>query len=160
MRSLFRKTKAVVEEFDPVSAATWAAGARATAKVLELLDLLKMSAAYGHKATPLFEKLDKVTAFTPCARTRDTRTKPRRTWTFQEYLQTVKVGETLREIVVDGVDFVPLGEFSLFDTMRNDAATAIIAYVEEIEKYTTLVKRERSMERLSGTESLRRGLLR
>jgi hypothetical protein len=154
---LLRKKK-VEETFDPVSAGAWAAGAKATAKVLELLKLLRINPAYYHEATPLFEQLNAATALSPCAVKSDARTKPRRQWSFQDYLLTVRVGEALRKIVVDGVDFVPKGQLGLFDTMREDAAKAIIVFVDEIEKYTTLVKRERAMERISGTESLRRGL--
>ncbi len=156
MPLLRKKPSAQLDLFDPVSAAAWAAGATATSKIVALLALLDLSPRYREQAAPLQKQLVAAAALTPCAVVRDARTKPKRRWSFQDYILTVQVCEALRSIVVDGVDFVPRGEFAPFDTTREDAALAVIAFVDEIEKYSKLVKRERAMERLSGTESLRR----
>jgi hypothetical protein len=157
--SVLRK-KSTPEAFDPVSAATWAAGALATARVNELIALIALSYEYKNRSANLRAQIDAATALTPCSTQRDARTKPCQRWSFQDYLLAFQVCEALRKIVVDGVEFVPNGKFELFDTARVAAANAVIAFVDEVEVYTKLIRRERAMERLSGTESLRRGLRR
>lgn len=156
---LLRKKPSIkVPVYDPVSAAAWSAGATATAAVLALIDLLRISPAYHHEATPLYAQIEAATALSPCAIKSEARTQPAHVWSFQDYLLTVKVCEVLRDIVVDAVDFVPAGSFGLFDSTREAAAKAIVKFIEQIEVYTKLVGRERAMERLSGNKSLRRGL--
>lgn len=158
--SILRKKKpegAKESPLDPMSASAWALGAIATARVVELIDLLKISIKHGSAAAALREQLGAATALTPCALVQDARTTPRRAWSYQDYLLIVQVCTALRKIVVDDVDFVPPGEFGLFDTVRENAANAVIAFSKEVEKYTKLIKRERAMERLSGEKSQRRG---
>ena len=144
--------------YDPVSAAAWAAGAKATAAVIDLIDLLKLNPTHAKTAKTLTEQLEAATALTPCAIKKEARTQPKRSWSFQDYLLTVRVCEALRTVVVDGVDCVPRGTFDLFDQTRERAAQAVIAFIDPIDAYCTLVKRERAYERLSGNQSLRRGL--
>jgi len=158
---LRKKPSAQLDMFDPVSAAAWAAGAKATAAVLALVDLLRMSPAYHHEATELYTQLEAATALTPCAIKSEARTKPCKQWGFDDYILTVRVCEGLRSVVVDGCDgMVPQGTFGLLDASREAAAQAIVAFIDPIEAYGKLVKRERAYERISGNESLRRGLVR
>lgn len=158
---LRKKPSAQLDMFDPISAAAWAAGAKATAAVLALIDILRMSPAYHHEATELYTQLEAAAALTPCAIKSEARTKPCKQWGYQDYILTVRVCEALRSIVVDGLcSEVPPGTFRLFDTTRETAAQAVIAFVDPIEAYAKLVRRERAMERISGDESLRRGLVR
>lgn len=156
---LRKKPSSEPETFDPVSAAAWAAGAKATAAVIGLVDLLALNPNHKQVAKDLTAQLETAAALTPCAVKSDARTKPRKRWSFQDYLLTVRVCEALRDIVVDGVQCVPPGSFSLFDSTREEAAQAVVAFVEQIEAYAKLVGRERAYERLSGEKSLRRGLL-
>jgi hypothetical protein len=154
---LLRKKPAdKIVSYDPVSAAAWAAGAKATAAVVELIDMLKLNPSYSGTAKALAEQLEAATTLTPCALKKEARTQPARSWTFQDYLLTVRVCEALRGVVVDGVDSIPHGAFGLFDQMREKAANAILDFIAPIEEYRDLVKLERAMERLSGNESLRR----
>lgn len=157
---LRKKPSTQLDMFDPVSAAAWAAGAKATAAVISLVDLLKLNPAYRQVAQDLTVQLEAATALTPCAVKSEARTKPRKQWNFQDYILAVQVCEGLRSVIVDGCDCVTRGIFSLFDTTRETAAQAVIAFVDSIEAYGKLVKRERAYERISGNESLRRGLVR
>jgi hypothetical protein len=157
---LRKKPSAQLDMFDPVSAAAWSAGATATAAVVAVVDLLALSHAHSKLAKDLTAQLEAATALTPCAVKREARTKPRKRWGFQDYILTVQVCEGLRSVIVDGCDQIPQGQFALFDATRETAAQAIIAFIDPIEAYAKLVKRERAMERLSGNESLRRGLVR
>ncbi len=152
---LLRKKK-TERPYDPVSAEVWAAGARATAALIEVIDLIAISQKYSGHHKPLRAQLAAAVTLTPCAQEREARTRPAFEWTFNDYLSAVRVAQALREIVVTGVDFVPTGEFGLFDTLREKAAKAIIDFNATIENYTKLVKRDRAMERLSGQKSLRR----
>lgn len=152
---LLRKKK-TEKTYDPVSAEVWAAAARATACVVEVFEIIAINGKYGDRYKPLCDQLAAATALTPCAQVKEVRTQPGAEWTFDDYLMAVRVAQTLREIVITGVDFVPTGEFSLFDALREKAANAIIDFNATIETYTKLVKRERAMERLSGRKSRRR----
>jgi hypothetical protein len=155
---LLRKKPDKGVTYDPVSAEAWAAGATATAAVVDLLDLLRLNPTHAATAALLTQQLDAAAALTPCALKKDGRTQPRQKWSFQDYLLTVGLCASLRSIVVDGVDCVPRGTFAPFDATRERAAQAVIAFVDKIDNYATLVKRERAYERLSGNQSLRRGL--
>jgi len=152
---LLRKKPAVVS-YDPVSAAAWAAGAKAAAAVVEMIDLLKLNPRYSGTAKALTEQLEAATALTPCALKKEARTHPARSWTFQDYLLIVRVYEALRDVVGDGVGSIPHDAFGSFDEMRKKAANAILDFITPIEEYRNLVKLERAMERLSGNKSLRR----
>lgn len=152
---LLRKKK-TEKIYDPVSAEVWAAGASATALVVELFEMIGVSHKYGDRYKPLCDQLAAATALTPCAQAKEVRTQPPKMWSFNDYLSAVNVAQALREIVVTGVDFVPAGEFAPFDALRDKAATAILDFNTKIETYTKLVRRDRAMERLSGEKSLRR----
>lgn len=155
-----KKPSTQIDMFDPISATAWAAGARATAAVVAVIDLLALSNAYSRLAKTLASQIEAATALSPCAIKSEARTKPRKQWSFQDYILAVQVCEGLRSVIVDGCDQVPHGQLGLFDVTRDAAAQATIAFVGTIEAYAKLVRRERAMERLSGDESLRRGLAR
>ena len=156
---LLRKKPSEPKPFDPVSASTWAAGAKATADVIAVLELLKLNPVHAKTATVLLVQLDAATALTPCA-VQGARIKPRWQWNFAEYLLAVRVCEALRSIIVDGVASVPVPSgLGLYDTTRDTAIQSTVLFVEQIEAYAKLVKRERAYERISGEKSLRRGLL-
>lgn len=156
---LRKKPSSKPETFDPVSTTAWAAGAKATAAVIGLVDLLALNPKHKQVANDLTAQLEAAVALTPCAVKSDARTKLLKRWSFQDYLLTVRVCEALRDIVVDGVQCVPPGAFGLFDATREEAAQTVVTFIEQIEAYEKLVKRERAYERLSGEKSLRRGLL-
>jgi len=153
---LRKKPGTQTDMFDPTSAATWAAGAKATAAIVSMIDLLKLNPNHAQTARDIATQLKAATALTPCALTRDARTKPYRQWGFSDYVLAVKVYEALRDVFAEGVKRVPPG-FDLFDSTREAAAQDIIAFAESIEVYAKLVKRERAYERLSGERSGRRG---
>ena len=156
MASLLRKKPNVVETFDPVSASTWAAGAKATAATVSVVDLLAISHSHKKLAKDLTGQLEAATALTPCAVKSGARTSPKRSWSFDDYILAVKVCQALRVIILESADRVPHGAFSLLDITRETAANEIRTFAEEVETYAKLVKRERSYERISGNKSARR----
>ena len=154
---LLRKKKNDVTTFDPVSAEVWAAGAIATAKIFETLDLMKLNTGYKIKAIEFSGELSKTVALTPCARSKGARTKPRTQWSFADYTTAVRVCKELHRTILAIREHVRVGQLSLFDETCESAAQAIVAFMGKIEPYAKLVKRERTYERISGNESGRRG---
>lgn len=156
MASLLRKKPNVVKVLDPVSASAWAAGAKATAATVSVIDLLAISHSHKKLAKDLTGQLEAATTLTPCAVKSGARTSPKKAWSFDDYILTVKVCEALRLVILESVERVPCGVFSLLDTTRETAANEIRTFAEEVETYAKLVKRERSYERISGNKSTRR----
>lgn len=153
--SLLRKKK-TEKVYDPVSAEVWAAGAKTMARVVELVSLVQVSARHAPRYKPLREELARLSRLTPCSTEPLARTQPKKEWSFDDYLTASRVVTALERIVVTDVDFVKHGEFKLFDDMRAEALLQVIEFHKTVEKYATLVKRERAAERLSGNKSGRR----
>jgi hypothetical protein len=153
---LRKKPSAQLDMFDPVSAAAWAAGAKATASVVAVIDLLWLNPVCNQAAHDLTKQLEAAVVLTPCGLKKEARTKPPKAWGYEDYILAVRVCDALRTVVMDGCAFVPQGQFALFDQARETATQETISFVGAIEAYAKLVKRERAMERISGNASARR----
>jgi hypothetical protein len=138
--SLFRQKK-VPKEADPTSREAWEAIRKGSLAVQARL----LQGDSTQEATEAAEAMRKTLRLTPASDSDASRTLIPGEWSYRDYQRVIDaVKATCGALIASGAE---------------DAETMVTRMNETIEAYTKCVKRERSMERLSGETSNKRGLL-